>query len=320
MKKKLLSITVITAALAISASMTAFAGWVQDTNGWAYQNDDGSWRGAGWFTDPTDGGIYYLDPDGYMMTDTHVEGFRLGADGRRIEKTEEEIQKEAERKQREASRPSPSKELAAADLAAQAAKNSNVAVSTTRISYQAEMKKMMDTIFIDARKTLDNSINGSTTEDNLETTYRYSLNGRNSIVCSLWKVSNQKSYNYVANVLDLSYDRNAVSDEANVQVLDNTFRRLMVASLGETTGNSLLDNVFAENAAGNGVFDWSGNTDTGNYYELKCNNGVISIKVTCSEKTAEEIAAEKAAAEAAATGTTETAETAETAETEAAAQ
>lgn len=300
MKRKLLGVTVITAALAISASMTAFAGWVQDSNGWAWQNDNGSWRGAGWFTDPTDGSIYYLDPDGYMMTDTHVEGFRLGPDGRRIEKTEEEIQKEAERKQREASRPSPSKELAAADLAAQAAKNSNVAVSTARLSYQAEMKKLMDVIFIDARKTLDNSIAGSTTEDNLETTYRYSLNGRNSIVCSLWKVSNEKSYNYVANALDLSYDRNAVSDEAQVQILDDTFRRLMVASLGETTGNTMLDNIFAENAAGNSVFEWNGNTDNGNYYNMKCNNGTISIKVTCSEKTAEEIAAEQAAAEAAA--------------------
>lgn len=300
MKRKLLGITVITAALAISASMTAFAGWVQDTNGWAWQNDNGSWRGAGWFTDPADGSIYYLDPDGYMMTDTHVEGYRLGPDGRRIEKTAEDIQKEAERKQREASRPSPSKELAAADLAAQAAKTSNVAVSTARLSYQAEMKKLMDTIFIDARKTLDNSIAGSTTEDNLETTYRYSLNGRHSIVCSLWKVSNEKSYNYVANALDLSYDRNAVSDEAQVQILDNTVRRLMVASLGENTGNTLLDNIFAENVAGNSVFEWSGNTDSGNYYTMKCNNGVISIKVTCSEKTAEEIAAEKAAADAAA--------------------
>lgn len=298
MKRKLLGVTLITAALAISASMTAFAGWVQDTNGWAYQNDDGSWRGAGWFTDPTDNSIYYLDPDGYMMTDTHVEGFRLGPDGRRIEKTEEEIQKEAERKAREASRPSPSKELAAADLAAQAAKSSNIAASTTRISYQAEIKKLMDIIFIDARKVLDNSINGSTTEDNLETTYRYSLNGRNSIVCSLWKVSNEKSYNYVPNTLDLSYDRNAVSDEAQIQILDNTFRRLMVAALGESTGNSLLDNVFAENAAGNSVFEWNGNTDSGNYYALTCNNGLVSIKVTCSEKTAEQIAAEQAAVEA----------------------
>lgn len=300
MKRKLLGITVITAALAISASMTAFAGWVQDSNGWAWQNDNGSWRGAGWLTDPADGSIYYLDPDGYMMTDTRVEGYRLGPDGRRIEKTEEEIQKEAERKQKEASRPSPSKELAAADLAAQAAKNSNIAASTARLSYQAEMKKLMDVIFIDARKTLDHSILGSTTEDNLETTYRYSLNGRNSIVCSLWKVSNAKSYNYVANALDLSYDRNAVSDEAQVQLLDDTFRRLMVASLGENTGNTMLDNIFAENAAGNSVFEWSGNTDSGNYYNMKCNNGTISIKVTCSEKTAEEIAAEQAAAEAAA--------------------
>lgn len=300
MKRKLLGITVITAALAISASMTAFAGWVQDSNGWAYQNDDGSWRGMGWFTDPTDGSIYFLDPDGYMMADTHVEGFRLGADGRRIEKTEEEIQKEAERKQREASRPSPSKQLSAAEAAAQAAKNSNIAASTSRVSYQAEMKKLMDIIFIDARKTLDNSIDGRTTEDNLETTYRYFLNGRDSVVCSLWKISNEKSYDYKANALDLIYDRNAVSDEAQVQLLDSMVRRLMAASLGETTGNALLDNVFAENAAGNGTFEWSGNTDSGNYYTLTCKNGVVSIKVTCSEKTAEEIAAEQAAAEAAA--------------------
>lgn len=307
MKRRLLGITAITAILAFSANMTAFAGWVQDTNGWAYQNDNGTWRGAGWFTDPADGSIYYLDPDGYMMTETHVEGFRLGADGRRIEKTEEEIQKEAERKQREATKSSPSKELAAAELAANTAKNTNIAAATTRTSYQAEMKKLMDIIFIDARKSLDSSITGTTTEDNLETTYRYSLNGNNSIVCSLWRVASEKSYNYVPNALDLSYNRNAVSDEATVTVLDNTFRRLMVASLGANTGNALLDNVFAENAAGNGSFEWNGNTDSGNIYNLKCSNGTISIKVTCIEKTAEQLAAEQAAAEQAAAAQTEAA-------------
>lgn len=300
MKKKLLGVTVITAALAISTSMTALAGWVQDTNGWAYQNPDGSWPGAGWLTDPETGAMYYLDPDGYMMTDTHIEGFRLGADGKRVEKTEEDLQKEAERKQREASRPSPSRELSAADLAAEAAKTSNVAASTNRLSYQAAMKKLMDIIYIDARKTLNQEVVGSTTEDNLETTYRYSLNGRHSIVTSLWKVSTESSYNYVPHALDMSYDRNAVSEEATVLLLDNTFRRLMVAALGENTGNTLLDNIFAENGKGNSVFEWNGTTDSGNYYVMKCNNGTVSIQVTCSEKTAEELAAEKAAAEGAA--------------------
>lgn len=299
MRRQFLRITVLTAALAVSASITSFAGWVQDDHGWAYQNDDGSWRGAGWLTDPADGSIYYLDPDGYRMTDTHVEGFRLGPDGRRIEKTEEELAKEAERKREQASRPSPSKELTAAELAANETTSSSTADSTSRLSYQAEMKKLMDIIFIDARKQLPSEMIGDTTEDNLEVTYRYLLDGKDSIVSSLWKSSNPSSYNYVAHALDLSYNRNAVPDEAVVQTLDATFRRLMVAALGEGIGNALLDNIFAENANGNHSFEWTGYSDTGNSYVMNCNNGTISIQVTCSEKPVEDFLAEQAAQAAA---------------------
>lgn len=312
MKKNLIGISVLAAALTISASMTAFAGWTQDTNGWTYQRDDGTWVGSGWFTDPADGAIYYIDPDGYMMKDTHIEGYRLGADGRRIEKTAEDIQKEEARKQQVASRPSPGKEHAAADLAANAAKSANAATTTSRLSYQSEMKKLMDTIFIDARNSLDASIVGTTTSDNLETTYRFSLNGNHSIVSSLQKSSNTKSASYVPHALELMYNRNAVSDEASVTLLDSSFRRLMVAGLGENVGNALLDNIFAENAKGNSKFEWTGNTDSGNYYNMVCSNGTITIKVTCSEKTAEQIAAEQAAAQAA----TEQASTEQAATTE----
>lgn len=302
MKKKLIGVSLVTAALAISASMTAFAaGWTQDTNGWSYQRDNGSWVGCGWFTDPADGAIYYIDPDGYMMTDTHIEGFRLGPDGRRVEKTAEEIQKEAEKKQRDATKASPSKDHSAADLAVDSAKATNIASSTKRIPYQAEMKTLMDVVFLDTLKNLkamESPVTGSTTEDNLETTYRFSLNGNHSIVSSLWKASNKKSASYVPNALTLMYNRNAVSEESHVTLLDTTFRRLLVAALGENTGNALFDNILAENAKGNHQFEWTGNSDSSNYYSVTCNNGTITLELTCSEKTAEELAAEQAAAAA----------------------
>ena len=305
MRKKLLGISILSAAIVLSTGITAFAGWTQDTNGWAYQRDDGSWVGCGWFTDPADNSVYYLDPDGYMMTDTRVEGFRLGADGRRVEKTEEEIQKEAEAKVKEASKPSPSKSLAAADLAAAGATHS--AVTTTRLSYQAEMKKFMDTIYIAARPTLDASIKSGTTEDNMETTYRFSVNGNDALVCSLWKVSNKTNEAYKANALDLLYNRTSLPDDASIAATDTAFRNLSVAALGETTGNTLFDNILAENAKGNTEFTWEGNTDSGNAYTMNCKSGTISIQVTCSEKTAEQASEEAAASDNTADTTADTA-------------
>ena len=72
------------AALAISAAMTvtAFAGqWRSDTNGWWYQNDDGSYPAGTWqWIDGNGDGIaecYYFYPDGYMAYNNDVDGYHL---------------------------------------------------------------------------------------------------------------------------------------------------------------------------------------------------------------------------------------------------
>lgn len=292
MKKKLIGISVLAAALTLSTGITAFAGWKQDTNGWYYENADGSWVGCGWFTDPEDGGIYYIDPDGYMMSATTIEGFKLGDDGRRIEKTAEDIAKETERKQRIASRPSPAKEQAAADLAANAAKQGTAAVSTTRLAYQSEMKVFMDNLFIDTQKKLSaahsTATRSSTTEDNLETTYRFSAAAGPVVEASLWKMSNSKNINYKPAALDLEYNRNYVTEAADIEKFDSLFQRMCVAALGETEGKAVSDTYYAEIAAGSTSFERSGSTDAGNYYTMKYNSGKVFIEVTCSEITPED--------------------------------
>lgn len=65
----------MSATLAASMSMTAFAGqWQQDTIGWWYQNDDGSYFSNGWQWIDSDGDglaeCYYFDTNGYMLAST----------------------------------------------------------------------------------------------------------------------------------------------------------------------------------------------------------------------------------------------------------
>ena len=53
-------------------------GWVQDKETWYYLNPDGSMK-TGWVE--YKGNWYYLDASGAMVTDTVVEGYRIGRDG-----------------------------------------------------------------------------------------------------------------------------------------------------------------------------------------------------------------------------------------------
>lgn len=74
MKKRLIVLS-MSIAMAISMSMTAFAGqWQQDTAGWWYQNDDGSYFNNGWQWIDSDGDglaeCYYFDTNGYMLANT----------------------------------------------------------------------------------------------------------------------------------------------------------------------------------------------------------------------------------------------------------
>lgn len=68
--RKSLKAAMVTAALVITASMTAYAGeWKVGSKGWWYQNDDGSYQHDGWFCD-ADGKYYYFDQEGYLLTNT----------------------------------------------------------------------------------------------------------------------------------------------------------------------------------------------------------------------------------------------------------
>lgn len=313
MKKQTLRLSVLAAALTLSTGITAFAGqWQQDGKGWYYVQDNGAWIYGQAFTDPADGSEYFMDPDGYMMTETRVNGFWYGADGRKREKTEAELAAEEARRQRIASRPSPAKKQAAADQAAEAAKASSIAVSTTRLAYQAEMKALMDIIFIDTRTKVQNTaIKGDTTEDNLEVSYRFNADGSGTILsCALWKMSNPENSRYKPEALELSYNRDIVSDASEVSVFNNAFSRLLTAALGENKSKAVYDRCLAEEIGGGGSFEETGVSDTGNSYELTYRNNMATIKITCSEidpnaaaeeeATLETAAAEEAAPETAA--------------------
>lgn len=81
-KRKLL---VAAAILSTLMSTQAFAGqWQQDSNGWWYQNDNGSYPVNQWLE--VDGKQYYFNSDGYMLHDTTTpDGYQVGADGAWIE-------------------------------------------------------------------------------------------------------------------------------------------------------------------------------------------------------------------------------------------
>ena len=67
--KRRMTTTVLTAVLALSMSIPAFAGqWQQEAAGWRYQNDDGISYNNGWSW--IDGKCYYFDTNGYMLADT----------------------------------------------------------------------------------------------------------------------------------------------------------------------------------------------------------------------------------------------------------
>ena len=94
MRKKILTLAAA-AAMTMAMSVTAFAGvalhgtrgnWIQDSTGWWWQNEDGTWLDSGWYwLDGNEDGIaecYLFDGNGYMMSNTvSADGFRVNADG-----------------------------------------------------------------------------------------------------------------------------------------------------------------------------------------------------------------------------------------------
>ena len=86
MKKKFMTLA-LTAAMAASMGMTAFAGqWVQNTTGWWWQEDNGSYPVSQWkWLDGNKDGIYEcyaFDANGYMYADTTTpDGYTVNKDG-----------------------------------------------------------------------------------------------------------------------------------------------------------------------------------------------------------------------------------------------
>ena len=318
MKKKLLGITLCAAALTLSTGITAFAGsWKEDALGRYYENDDGSRPVyAGWFTDPADGVVYGMDPDGYVMINSDFGSDSTDDQGRRVEATEEELQRAAERKAVLASRPSPAKKQAAADVAASAAKTSTAAVSTTRSSYQAEMRVFMEKYFMDARtKRTDTAIQVDGSEDNTQVTYGFkNPDGYRFISSTIWKSSKATAVNYKDYAFEMSYHFDAAASDADRSIYDNTYNQLTIAALGDTEGAAVLAYVQNERNNGNASFDRTGSSDTGNSYKLTYRNGLVTIYVTCSEIVPADENADTGAeaTDTAAADTTETAATVST--------
>lgn len=81
MKNKYFLIGVVSICLVLGMSFTSLAGqWVQDTNGWWYQEYDGSYPSNTW--KEIEGKQYYFGSDGYMLSNTTTpDGYKVGADG-----------------------------------------------------------------------------------------------------------------------------------------------------------------------------------------------------------------------------------------------
>lgn len=325
MRKKAFGIAAVAAAMTLSTGITAFAaGWVTESTPYGdkqkYVYDNGNWPSGNWFTDPDTQLVYHLDPDGYRMTETTVDGYWLDADGVRQEKTEEDLEREAREAAKKSSKPNPGKTVAAAKVAASEAKEKNAAVSTTRRSYISELKVIINKI----TKTLagartDDSVQILTTEDNLEVSRTF----RSSNSVEFYKFSMWNSAKDKANAVDLVYIYDA-APEADRDLYNTAYEQSVVAALGETEGKAVTDYVQGQREQGVTNLTREGKTDSGNSYSLTYKNNKIQISVTCSEVTesdeTEEAANETAAVEEAAPVVTSKTIVAGAAETETASE
>ena len=285
MKKKAFGIAAAAALMSLSTDMTAFAaGWVTDSTPYGdkqkYVYDDGTWSSGNWFTDPDTQLVYYLDPDGYKMTETTVEGFWLDANGVRQEKTEEQIERENRAKAAKTAKPNPGKKVAADKVAAIEAKEKNAASSTTRSGYIAELKTIINNISRDlnSARTDKTSVQLLTTENNLEVArYFRTTSGVDFYHFSMWTSKKDKDQ-----TVDFMYLYDA-APEAERELYNTAYERTVVAALGETEGKKLTDYVQSQREQGVTSLDSTGTTDTGNSYTMKYRNNRIDISVVCSE-------------------------------------
>lgn len=305
MRKKALGIAAVTAAMTLSTGMTAFAaGWVTETTPYGdqqkYVYDNGNWPSGNWFTDPETQLVYFLDPDGYRMKETTVDGYWLDADGVRQEKTEEQIEREARESAKKAAKPNPGKKVASDKVAGIEAKEKKAAVSTNRSAFISELKSIINNITkaLSNDRTDKDSVQILTTENNLEVSrYFRTTSGVDFYHFSMWASKKDK-----AQTVDFMYMYDA-APEADRELYNTAYEQTVVSVLGETEGKKLTDYVQSQREQGVTRLDSTGTTDTGNSYNMKYRNNRIDISVTCSEMAA----ADESEAEA---ETTETAEAA----------
>lgn len=85
--RKIFCVFITVFAITYGSAVTSFAGqWIQETSGWWYQNDDGSFPSNGWqWIDGNGDGVsesYYFDERGYLCTDTITpDGYTVNQDG-----------------------------------------------------------------------------------------------------------------------------------------------------------------------------------------------------------------------------------------------
>lgn len=293
MKKRMIAMSVVAAAITMAMSIPAFAaGWEQDRDGWKYYTDgNGNFLSGQWFTDPADGSIYHLDPDGYMMTETHVEGYWLGTDGRRQDKTAEQERYEQELARRDNAKDSPAKQAEAASAAANTAKSGTMATSTTRREYQAEMTVFMDKIYRSAINSLvalevDTNLIANTYKTNIHQSYVFeTIDGAAILNSSIGFVTTTSSEDYRPYSFSITYNRGALDSDDYIQIFDTAFKDMTIAAAGDNAGAAAYNYLFEQLNAGNYSFEASNTTDTGNSYTMTCANGTVTLTVTCSEYT-----------------------------------
>lgn len=83
MIKKFLSkiaiLSVVCASVVAAVPISAEAAWKQDSTGWWYENNDGTYPENTWKN--INGRWYFFDYTGYMRHDTIVDGYYLASDG-----------------------------------------------------------------------------------------------------------------------------------------------------------------------------------------------------------------------------------------------
>ncbi len=288
MRKKIIGATLLAFTLTLATGITAFAGWIEEDGKWAYQKTDGSRVYASWFTDPETELTYFFDPEGYMMTGTEVQGFRIGDDGARIEKTAEELAEELAQQAEIDSRPRPSVALSEAELAAAVAKSANSAAENTRLSYQAEMLVFMDKAYVKGRTDLiaadvTDNLGIKNALDNVETTYSFTGQDRGVALSStLWEKTNAEFSDFHSTSFETHYSR-AILTEAEAVEFDKIYNSLLKYSLGETVGQDLYNEIFALLSQGTYEFGKSALTEAGNVYTIGCKNGTLSLTVTTTD-------------------------------------